>query len=603
MMSNRSRRPLLGVALLFLASVAMANVAIAAAPYKVLSHEAIRIEARKLGAGRQHLSLAAFGKQFELSLRPNDSIQSAVPSTRPDIQPLAGTVDGQPGSWVRITSTPAGWRGMLFDGQELYAIEPVGDVGEALVQPHTDSATAPVMYRLADTIMTVGTGFCATVDADGSPAASGSSAPGSATTGGDSLSAKRLSAVKVFEAIAADLSGAATQYPTKRLMTGVVADYEFSQAFADPQGAIIARMNIVDGIFSSQVGVKITLAPVTVISTPNEPFTTTVPNDLLSQLRTYRGSNLSQSGLGVTHLMTGRNLDGDIVGISYQGSICNGATSAGLSEGWHSTTMSALIAAHELGHNFNAPHDGVAGACASTPQTYLMSPMINGSNQFSGCSLQQIEARIQSAQCLTQYYPPDVSVMAENTLVGAGVNSPFTVSLSVSALGDDVSSDVSATVTIPANLTVQSATFAGTACTQSSGTLTCSIGSLTPGDNRGIDLQLTATSTGTSTVSFAVTSSNDSNTGNDSGTVTANITDTTPAVSASTAAPTSSAGGSGDGGGGGGGGQIDLAMLAFLSVALAVGARWRLRPTRERRAGLWRLPADRGARAPQRSRR
>jgi hypothetical protein len=557
----------------------MANVALAAAPYKVLNHEAIQIEARTLGAGRQHLSLAAFGKQFELSLRPNASIQGAVPGTRPDIQPLAGTLDGQPGSWVRITRTRAGWRGMLFDGQELYAIEPVGDIGEALVQPHSDTATAPVMYRLADTLMTVGTGFCATVDADGSPADNASpAAPGAVT--GDSSSSKRVSAVKVFEAIAADLSGTATQYPTRRLLTGVVADYEFSHAFADPQGAIIARMNIVDGIFSSQVGVKIELAPVTVISTPNEPFTTTVPNDLLSQLRTYRGSNASQSSLGVTHLMTGRNLDGDIVGISYQGAICNGATSAGLSEGWHSTTMSALIAAHELGHNFNAPHDGAPGPCASTPQTYLMSPTINGSNQFSDCSLQQIQARIQSAQCLTQYYPPDVSVMAESTLIGAGVNSPFAASLSVSALGDDASSDVSATVTIPANLTLQSATVAGTPCTQASGTLTCSIGSLASGETREIDLQLTATSTGTSSVSFAVTSSNDSNAGNDSGMVTVNIADTAPAVSASTAAAT----GSGDGGGGGG--QIDLAMVTFLSVVLAVGARRRPAPARERRADL-----------------
>ena len=94
-MSNRSRHPLLGVALLFLACVSMANEALAAAPYKVLNHEAIQIEARTLGAGRQHLSLAAFGKQFELSLRPNASIQAAVPGTRPDIQPLAGTLDGR----------------------------------------------------------------------------------------------------------------------------------------------------------------------------------------------------------------------------------------------------------------------------------------------------------------------------------------------------------------------------------------------------------------------------------------------------------------------------------------------------------------------------
>ena len=562
-------RGALAVALLLTALVSLApsGAARAAPPYRVLNHEAVQIDSRADGSagGLQHLSVAAFGKQFELSLRPNDTIQRAVPNGRTDIQPLAGTVDGQPGSWVRITRTHAGWRGMLFDGQELYAIEPVGDVAEALVQPHPDSATAPIMYRLADAMMTVGSGFCSTVDADGNDAGSPTGAGGT-TTNDNGPASKRLSALKVFNAIAADLSGAAAQYPTKRLMTGVVADYEFSQAFADPQGAIIARMNIVDGIFSTQVGVKITLAPLTVISSPNEPFTTTVPNDLLSQLRTYRGSSSIQSSLGVTHLMTGRNLDGDIVGISYQGAICNGATSAGLSEGWHSTTMSALIAAHELGHNFNAPHDGVPGPCASTPQTYLMSPTINGSSQFSDCSLRQIQARIQSAQCLTDYSPPDVTITAPTAEVGAGVNTPFTLSITVSALGDDASNDVSATVTLPANLTVQSATVAGTACTVASGTLTCSIGSLTPGQTRSIDVQLTATAIGTSSISFAVTSSNDSNPGNDTGTVTANVAETAPAISPSTAEATAASGG-------GGGGAIDLAMLAFLGLTVAMGAR------------------------------
>src|SRR5262249_23903458 len=145
-MSNRVRH-IVGVGLLCVGSV---SPAFAELPYRVLNHEAIRIDARKLDSGRQHLSLAAFGKQLELSLRPNESIRPAGPSGRSDIQPLEGTVDGLPGSWVRITSTRAGWRGLLFPGQELYAIEPVGDVAEALVQPHPAASTAPVMYRLAD---------------------------------------------------------------------------------------------------------------------------------------------------------------------------------------------------------------------------------------------------------------------------------------------------------------------------------------------------------------------------------------------------------------------------------------------------------------------
>ncbi len=571
-MSNRRPvkpvRDALGVALLMIVGVSMSQVASAAVPYKILNHEAIQIESRAGGA-HQHLSLSAFGKQFELTVQPNEGIQRAVPGGRSDIQPLAGSVDGQPGSWVRITRTRAGWRGMLFDGTELYAIEPVGDVGDALVQPHTDAANAPVMYRLADAIMTVSSGFCATVDADGSAADAGG-ASGSGSASADPDASQRLSALKVFKDVATDLSSTAAPYPTKRLLTGIVADYEFSQAFTDPQGAIIARMNIVDGIFSTQVGVKISLAPLTVITSSNEPFTTTVPNDLLNQLRSYRGGDAFQSTLGVTHLMTGRNLDGDIVGISYQGSICNGATSAGLSEGWHSTTMSALIAAHELGHNFNAPHDGVAGPCASTPQTYLMSPTINGSNQFSSCSLQQIQARIQSAQCLTQYNPPDVSIMAPNASVGGGMNTPLALSLIVSALGDDTSNDVTATINVPADITVQSATAGGVACTANSGTLTCSIGSMAAGQTREIDLTVTPTASGTAPITFAVSSSNDANPANDSGTITTNV----PVASPETASLTAPAAGS-SGDSGGGGGRIDLLMLAFLSLTLAAARRVR----------------------------
>ena len=554
-----------GLGLLCVAFAAITLPAYAEPPYKVLNHESIRIDSVILGNGRQHLSLSAFGKQFELSLQPNETIGRAVPKGRSDIQPLQGTVDGLAGSWVRVTRTHSGWRGMVFDGHELYAIEPVGDVGDALVQPHPDSKTAPIMYRLADALMTVGAGFCATLDADGTPASEGTT---------DSSAPNRPTALKVFQAVAADLTSAASTatYPSKRLMTGIVADGEFAAAFDDPKGAIIARMNIVDGIFASQVGVKISLAPLTVMTAATEPFTSTVPNDLLGQLRQYRNTTPSQMSLGVTHLMTGRNLDGDIVGISYQGAICNGATSAGLSEGWHSTTMSALIAAHELGHNFNAPHDGVSGPCSSTPQTYLMSPTINGSNQFSICSLQQMQARIQTAQCLTPYFPPDVVVSLPNSAVGAAVNTPFTVSYTVSAMGDDPSNGVAATVALPANYTVQSATADGGACTQGASTVSCALGTLAPGESRDIQLQLTATAVGVTSISLAASSSNDSNTSDNSSTLTTNISEVAPVASPPTQEATGGSG-SGAAASGGGGGSLDLVVLAFLGVSLAAARR------------------------------
>src|SRR4051812_21046119 len=143
-------------------------------------------------------------------------------------------------------------------------------------------------------------------------------------------------------------------------------------------------MDIVDGIWSTQVGIKIALAPLTILTDQTDFFSATpVPGDLLAEVAKYRARLPAHTDTGLTHLMTGRAMDGNIVGIAYLGAICQGASSVSLSQSTPSTIVGALIAAHELGHNFNAAHDGVPGACSTTAQTYLMAPVINFSNQFS----------------------------------------------------------------------------------------------------------------------------------------------------------------------------------------------------------------------------
>jgi hypothetical protein len=454
---------------------------------------------------------------------------------------------------------------MISDGQELYAIEPAADLAGALVQPvgGTSGAT-PVMYRLKDALLPLGLAFCEILNVDGSPytGVDGvSSSTGSATQG-------RMTAQMLFNSIAAD-TATQTAGPGLELTVGVVGDYEFYQHFSDdPEGTIIARMDIVDGIWSSQAGVKISLAPLTVLKAADEPFTRTVPADLLSQLRKYRGSHSEQMLTGVTHLMTGRDMDGDTVGISYMGSVCDTQYADSLSEGAHSALMSALIAAHELGHNFNAPHDGEAGACASTPQTFLMAPRVNFSDQFSSCSLEQINARIKTAQCLVPYEAPDVAVELLATSIGALANSTFTLSFVAHAIGDDPSNDVSAMAVLPATLAVQSATAAGGTCTTDGGSVTCSLGKLIPQETRQIDLAVVGTATGSSTATLSVASPNDYVVDNNSAQVSIQIS------AAPAAPPTSSATGEGAGSGGGGG-NLDLAVLVVLGGAAGLAARRR----------------------------
>lgn len=555
--------PTLGVGCIALCGLAAAAQADASPTFKVLYHEAVKIESHATSARQQRMHLEAYGKDFNILLEPNDGIRRAVPAARPDIQPLKGSVEGQAGSWARLTRSRTGWRGMVFDGRELYAIEPAANVADAVVQPLTTSSpTDPVMYRLADTLMTVGPAFCQTVAADDTV----SSDPPAAQPSNGGAEPGRTSAKAMFNAIAQDLSSPTAEFPSERLMTGVVADYEFVQEyFSDPEGEIVARMDIVDGIFSTQVGVKISLAPITLIQTPDEPFTKTGASDLLSQLRQYRSQSSTQMSLGVTHLMTGRNLDSNTVGIAYMGSVCRGDTAASLSEGSHSTMMSALIAAHELGHNFNAPHDGEAGACSSTPQTFLMAPTINMSSQFSSCSLQQMQTRIQTAQCLTPYVPPDVDLSVPSGQIGIVVDQAFTATFSVQAMGDDPSNNVTTSVTLPAGVTVESATVAGGTCTWGAGTVSCQMGTLSPTDQKDVNLQLKASVAGASAIAASVTSSNDSDESNNSATITANASMTAAAPVTQPVVVSAESGTEG-----GGGGRIDLTVLALLSAILVL---------------------------------
>jgi len=80
-----------------------------------------------------------------------------------------------------------------------------------------------------------------------------------------------------------------------------------------------------------------------------------------------------------------------VIGIAFLSGICT-TSGVGLTQAGGRGTFGALTAAHEFGHNFGAPHDNQAGsACATSPGTFLMNPSINGSDQFSQCSVQQIQ--------------------------------------------------------------------------------------------------------------------------------------------------------------------------------------------------------------------
>ena len=447
----------------------------------------------------------AFGKRFDVSLAPNQNVLSlAVRGHLADgVGVYRGSVDGMPGSWVRLVVADGIPRGLLWDGSEMYAIE-----------ASKETAGAAHMFKLSDLQIPPGTMTCA--QADGPKTAS------------DLLTAVSKDVTpRVAEAAGAESS----------LDLAVIADFEFaSDKGSSAQTALVTRINNVDGIFSEQLGVQINLARTDIFESANDPFTDeSDAGRLLDELTDYRNATASQHANGLTHLFTGRELDSSTVGVAYTGAICSRRFGAGLTQGTHSDSLDSLIAAHEIGHNFGAPHDGTSGsACEGTDQNFLMAPRLNGSDTFSACSIQQMQDDVNRASCVTALPTLDVEVVA-NQPGDALLGDSDTVTFVVNSVGTEEATGVEFDVTLPSRITLDSISSSVGSCSSGGGSASCSLGALGAGAGATVDLSVTTSAPGDANFSATVTATGDSNSGNNAATLTLGITPAVDLVARTTA--------------------------------------------------------------------
>jgi hypothetical protein len=232
-------------------------------------------------AGPVDVGFDALGRSFELLLTPNSRLLDAAKGiTGNAVTPYRGKLAGNENSWVRIVMSAGVPSGLIWDGNELFAIAGPGD--------NLAGADTTIIYRLADVYIEPGSMTCGSGE--------------SLTNGGD-----------VYKALTAELRAAAALAPgaETEIDIGAVGDAEFAGIHGPAsQQAIIERLNNVDGIFSGQVGVQINVPLVQVFTDPGAasyPFSNTViATDLLNELADYRESEPNQNVNGLTHLWTGR---------------------------------------------------------------------------------------------------------------------------------------------------------------------------------------------------------------------------------------------------------------------------------------------------------
>jgi MYXO-CTERM domain-containing protein len=435
------------------------------------------------------MSFNAMGRSFDLELEHNGRLMRAARQNPAldGVDIYRGEVAGREGSWARIVMVNGVPSGMFFDGEEYFAIEAPGD---SVVE-----TAVPVVFRLADAVIAPGAMSCGNAD----PAA--------------------MSAATAAEALLGELHVAAqAQGAVSEIELGVVGDFEFTNSKgsdANAAAAITTRINNVDGIFSAQVGVQINLRAIETFSADTDPFTTNEAGDLLDELSDYRSTNPTQNSNGLTHLYTGRDLNGSTVGIAWTGALCSNFFGAGLSEGNGSATFDSLVAAHEIGHNFGAPHDGESGsACEAQEGDWLMSPRLNGVDRFSPCTLDQMSDDIARASCITALPSVDMQVGLQSTatiLFGAETD----LSYEVFNNGTLDATNVVVDFTIPANVTLGNVAPVSGTCTTGTGTVSCAFGDIPGSAVRAVEITVTPNTVGAGTITAAVSADNEDRPEND----------------------------------------------------------------------------------------
>ncbi len=387
--------PALRLALVVCESLLLApGNATAALPPAIRRHQAVRVQARPLeGAAPRALRFRAFGRTLDLELEPSpllapDAETVTVSRGRARREPTApelfrGRVAGDAGSSVRLAIRGPTVLGSIRLADDTWYLEPLRHYEPGAADDLT------LVYRASDLdASALGPLGCASTAAV---------APRS-TESGSSTGASP------------EPSGEAQ--PLRLLELTLVADAPFfARHGADSVAAMLVVVDRVAQFLEQDAGITIAVARTFVYETPaDDPLTTSTDTfELFASLNEAQLARPDTLGAGdALHLFTGRELDGNIAGIAYVGSVCRGSAISLSQDVGNDLHVRTLLAGHELGHTLGAWHDGETGPCAAAPSGYVMWPSLEASTveRLSGCSSATIAPVVEAAACLSSATPP-----------------------------------------------------------------------------------------------------------------------------------------------------------------------------------------------------
>ena len=516
-MINLRPAALCGAMLLIAANSVAAGRSADDGSFRVLHYEPVtapRLQEPARLAG-QSIRFQALGRDFHLRLQDNNRLLDGLSENRrqeilQDTEILRGQLDQVPGSWVRLTRSAGEIRGLIWDGQEMFALGPGYEVALSSTTPTVIQTYGPVIFRWADTENL----FTDIVRAH--PRL-------------EELNTERQLGLLNEELREKIMLHGSDHF---RLDIAAVGDFEYTSVLGSfAESGLVDRINSVDGIFESQLGIQINLAELRVFDVAaNDPFGTTFAatsdaSQLIDDVADYKFGDSVLRPLSIVHLFTGVNLDMDTVGIAFRPGVCDARFGVSLTQaiGIGVPAPNYLVTAHEIGHNFNAPHDGdTTGACGGTSDNaFLMAPTFNGVDIFSTCSIQEIQAEMARVSCLTLLGPADPAVTIADPNVSALAGATFDYAVQIDNQGQTAASNVTLTLTVDAALALGNIRMPGFSCSAPVSPVVCQALELNTGGSATLTVAITGTTQGSFNVSAIVGSDNDDDLSNNmqSGTV------------------------------------------------------------------------------------
>ncbi len=228
----------------------------------------------------------------------------------------------------------------------------------------------------------------------------------------------------------------------------VESDYDTYVAFNENTDQamfyLLSLFSAVSQIYEREVKIKLMLSYVRVWETPDDPYSssTTSAGQLVSEFTDYWINNMQHVNRNIAHYHTKRQTWLTAMGLSGGGSLCtNNLYSFSREIDIEINAIAIYLVAHEIGHNFNAPH---THECAwpvgpgNTPAPIDLcgnnctgiTEYINGGTIMSYCGQQTPMVFHPLCKILIR------NVAQSSTCVGDGTSESFTVSGKVT-IGDN----------------------------------------------------------------------------------------------------------------------------------------------------------------------